>query len=154
MATVYDGASGPEIEIPATRASDGAAVTERVPGMFLVDANGTPAAFPPTPVTAAAQDSTGAMKPADLTFLGHQLDVAITTSNGLTVPNGTRYAVIQAKGAAAVKYRYDGVTTAPTASVGMTLPANSELAVDITALANMRFIQAAASAVLDVAYFS
>lgn len=122
----------------------------------LTDANGNavnPA--PATPVQAAAQDSTGAMKAPVYTFLGHQLGVAVDTSTGLTVPAGTRYAIIQAR-AQAVKYRYDGSTTAPTSTVGMSLAAGGELAVDVgqAGITAMRFISATAGALLDVAYFS
>lgn len=115
--------------------------------------NGEPTAL--SGPSAAALDATNAQKPPILTFLGHQLDVAVTTSAGLTVPAGTRYAIIQAKGAA-VKYRYDGATTPPTATVGMSLANGQELAVDVgqTAINAMRFIQAAPTATLDVAYFS
>jgi hypothetical protein len=113
-------------------------------------------ATPATPVSAVAQDSTGAMKAPIYTYISSQLDLTITTSTALTVPAGTRFAIIQAKGTASVKYRYDGATTAPTASVGITLPAGSELLIDIgqAGIAAMRFIQSAATTVLDVSYFS
>lgn len=129
----------------------GRAVRAVVPAFIATTASGdSPVA---TPVTAAAQDATGAMKAPTYTFLGHQLGLAVDTSTGLTVPATTRYAIVQAR-AQAVKYRYDGNTTAPTSTVGMSLAAGGELAVDVVGIANMRFISATAGALLDVAYFS
>lgn len=126
--------------------------------VFNVDTNGnpvTPPSAPPVPLTSAAQDSTGAGKAPVYTFLTQQRDVAVVTSTQLTVPATARYAIVQAKGAA-VKYAYDGATTPPTATAGMTLANGGELALDIAKVGMdaMRFIQAAATATLDVAYFS
>lgn len=79
------------------------------------------------------------------------LSAALATAKALTVPAGAQYAIVQNNGTAAVRYRDDGAN--PTASVGQMLPNGQELFYegDLTAL---RFIQAAAGAILDVAYYA
>lgn len=126
---------------------DGKLVRTVAPGFIPLNSSGQPAG-----PTAAAQDTTGSTKPALLTFLGHQLGLAVDTSTALIVPPGTRYAQIQAR-AQAVRYRYDGATTPPTASSGLTLAAGAELDTDVD-LTAFRAIGVIAGAFLDVAYFS
>lgn len=69
-----------------------------------------------------------------------------------TVPAGMQlgYVVIQNNGTANVRWRDDG--TAPTASVGMILPAGSELDYygETTAL---QFIEVGGGAALDITYY-
>ena len=78
-----------------------------------------------------------------------QHNLAITTSTGLTVPQGAVYATVQAA-TATVKYTTDGTT--PTASVGMTLVAGNSLGVPgQTLMKAIRFISS--SGTLDVEYF-
>lgn len=79
-----------------------------------------------------------------------QHNLAIVASTALTVPTGATYATIQAA-TAQVKYTTDG-TTAPTSTVGMTLPAGSGVILSgATVLANFRAISATGT--LDVEYF-
>ena len=68
------------------------------------------------------------------------------------VPGGpAAYGVIQNNGTSGVRWRDDG--TAPTAAVGMLLPAGSEL--DYSGdLALIQFIEVAAGAVLDVNFYA
>ena len=84
-----------------------------------------------------------------LTALGYQQITNLSTSTALTVPSGAKTAVIQAK-VADVRWRDDG--TAPTASVGMTLPANGERVFNAS-LSAVRFIQVTAGAIIDVSYY-
>jgi hypothetical protein len=70
-------------------------------------------------------------------------------SEGGTVPTTATYAVIQAE-SQAVRWRDDG--QAPTASVGMRIPAGGELFYDGN-LSAIRFIEEAASAKLNVSYY-
>lgn len=85
-----------------------------------------------------------------LSALGFQQITSLSTSTALTVPSGAGLAVIQAEGAA-VRWRDDG--TAPTASVGMLLPAGAELRYTGT-LGALRLIQTDSGAVIDVSYYA
>lgn len=85
-----------------------------------------------------------------LTALGYQQITSLSASTALTVPGSASVALIQAEGAD-VRWRDDG--TAPTASVGMLLPAGAELRYT-GALAALRLIQASAGAVLNVSYYA
>lgn len=85
-----------------------------------------------------------------LSALGYQQLSSISASTALTVPGGAGLAVVQAEGAD-VRWRDDGV--APTASVGMLLPAGAELRYT-GALGSLRLIQASAGAVVNVSYYS
>ena len=84
-----------------------------------------------------------------LSALGFQQITSLSTSTALTVPSGAGLAVIQAEGAA-VRWRDDG--TAPTATVGMLLPAGAERVFDAS-LAAVRLIQTASGAVVNVSYY-
>lgn len=80
-----------------------------------------------------------------------QHNLAIVSSTALTLPSGVLQAVVCANGNA-VNYTWDGATT-PTASVGLSL-ANGQC-IQFSGpliLANLRFIQAAATATLNVTY--
>lgn len=85
-----------------------------------------------------------------LTALGYQQITSLSSSAALTVPSGATIAVVQAEGAD-VRWRDDG--TAPTATVGMLLPAGAELRYT-GALAALRLIQASAGATVNVSYYA
>lgn len=80
--------------------------------------------------------------------LGYQ-QILPSTSTGLTVPATATYAIIQAEGQA-VRWRDDG--TAPTAAIGMVIGVGGELSYDGN-LNAIRFIEAAATAKLNVSYY-
>lgn len=87
--------------------------------------------------------------------LGYQQITNLAAAVGLIVPNNplngipTR-AIIQAE-AQAVRWRDDG--TAPTTTVGMVLAAGTSMVYDGN-LSAIRFIESAASARLNVAFYS
>lgn len=81
--------------------------------------------------------------------LGYQQITNVATSVGLTVPAGAQRALIQPTGQA-VRWRDDG--TDPTATVGMRIALNGELFYDGD-LSVIEFIQEAAGAVLNIAYY-
>lgn len=86
-----------------------------------------------------------------LTALGFEQITSLSSSAALTVPSGATIAVVQAEGVD-VRWRPDGATTAPTASVGMLLPAGAERVFD-GGLSSVRFIQATSGAVINVSYY-
>ena len=86
-----------------------------------------------------------------LTALGFEQITALSSSAALTVPSGATVAVVQAD-VADVRWRPDGATNAPTASVGMLLPSGAERVFD-GGLAPVRFIQVTAGAVINVSYY-
>ena len=80
-----------------------------------------------------------------------QFGVTVASSTGLTIPSGALQAVISVEGNS-VRYTYDGTTT-PTASVGHLLTAGQAIQFSgMTLLANLKFIQVAATATLNVSY--
>lgn len=80
-----------------------------------------------------------------------QHNLGIVTSTALTVPATALQAVVCAAGNN-VNYTYDG-TTAPTITVGMPLATGQCIQFSgATVLSNLRFIQKAATATLDVSY--
>lgn len=81
--------------------------------------------------------------------LGYQQITDLSSSTTLTVPSGSTLAVIQCT-AQNVRWRDDG--TAPTATVGMQL-APGDYFFYTGELSNIRFIEEAASAVLNISYF-
>jgi hypothetical protein len=83
-----------------------------------------------------------------------QHGLAITSSTALTVPAGSTYAVVCAKGGGA-NYTTDGATT-PTGSVGTALAQNNCSAFPgAQTLSNLRFIQQTGSTTtLDVNYWN
>jgi len=82
--------------------------------------------------------------------LGYQQITDLSAAVGLTVPDGARFALIQAKTKALV-WRDDG--TAPTSTVGMDLAAGSTLEYpgDLTTI---KLIEAEASATCNVSYYA
>lgn len=84
------------------------------------------------------------------TPLGYQQITSLSAAEKLTVPTGANMAVVIATGQA-VAWRDDG--TAPTATIGMPLPVNTPLIVCGLALAAIQFIQASATATLDISYY-
>lgn len=93
-----------------------------------------------------------AIAPYSFTPLGpSQNALGVATATTLTIPIGAAYATVCVEGAA-VRWTWDGTTT-PTASVGQPMLANSCTAFSGAAiLANLKFIQQAATATLDVEY--
>jgi hypothetical protein len=81
---------------------------------------------------------------------GYQQIVGMVASTALTVPAGANVALITCEGQA-VRWRDDG--TAPTAAIGMELQIGPALFYDGT-LSAIRFIQEAATATLNVSYYS
>ncbi len=81
--------------------------------------------------------------------LGYEQITSLNTVKNLTPPATATYAIIQAE-TQAVRWRDDG--TAPTSSVGMTIAAGGELRYDGT-LTAIKFIEATASAKLNVSYY-
>ncbi len=88
---------------------------------------------------------------------GYQQITTVSSAVGLTLPpsntpdgRAPTFAIIQAA-TQAVRWRDDG--TDPTATVGMTIPAGGEIRYDGN-LNAIRFIEAAASAQLNISYYS
>jgi hypothetical protein len=81
--------------------------------------------------------------------LGYQ-QILPTVSTGLTIPAGTRYAIVTCLGAA-VRWRDD--RAAPTPTVGYPLSPGSELLYDSGSLPGLRFIEQTAGAELNVCYY-
>lgn len=90
-------------------------------------------------------------KDGQTTPKGFQQITALGAVVALTPPAGATIAVVVAE-TSSVRWRDDGV--APTASVGMLLAAGTYLTFTDTNLAAVQFIQTAAGAVLDVAYYA
>lgn len=109
-----------------------------------------------TPTTCVPVSSVAPFPASDMPYnftplTPDQHNLAIVSSTALTIPIGSLQAVVCVSGNA-VKYTYDGTTT-PTALIGMPL-ANGQCIQfsGATVLANLRFIQTAATATLDVSY--
>jgi len=81
---------------------------------------------------------------------GFQQITGLSSVKGLTVPVGARMCRIEAT-TQAVRWRDDG--TDPSSTVGMTLAAGAGIDYD-GELTKIRFIEAAASAVLNVSYYA
>ena len=82
--------------------------------------------------------------------LGYQQITSLSASTALTVPDGATLAVVTPE-SQSVRWRDDGI--APTASVGMPLTLLTTLSYDGD-LKNIRFIQQAASATINVSYYA
>jgi len=83
--------------------------------------------------------------------VGYQQLTSVPTTTALTVPAGTRMALIQAE-AQNVRWRDDG--TASTATVGMRLFAGETLRYDAGQIAALQFIQETGTAILNVSYYA
>jgi hypothetical protein len=81
--------------------------------------------------------------------LGHQQITSLSSSTGLTVPDGTSFCMIQAE-TQSIRWRDDG--TVPTASVGMLLAAGDTLHYT-GKTKNLRIIETTASAKINVSYY-
>jgi hypothetical protein len=89
--------------------------------------------------------------PAALTPVAtSQMGLTVATATALTVPATATTAVITVEGNS-VRYRDDG--TAPTASVGTLIPVGAVMTLKLTSFTNAQFIQTAATANIDVAYY-
>lgn len=82
--------------------------------------------------------------------LGYQQITSLSGAAALTVPTGTKFCVVQTE-TKDVRWRDDGVD--PTASVGMLVPAGLSILLEGN-LPNLRFIETAASAKLNVSYYA
>lgn len=83
--------------------------------------------------------------------LGYQQITSLSAAVGFaSVPQGTVAVLIQPK-TQAIRMRADG--TNPTAAVGYPLAAGAEMILTISELADIRFIEQAASATLDCWFF-
>lgn len=83
---------------------------------------------------------------------GYRQMTGITASTGLpTPPANTRRAIIQAE-AQAIRWRDDG--TAPTATVGMVIPAGGELRYDGADMSAIKLIQVTTGAIANVSYYA
>lgn len=82
--------------------------------------------------------------------LGYQQITSLSSSTGLTVPADANYCIVIPE-TQAVRWRDDGV--APSATVGYPLAVGSELRYDGD-LNRIRFFEQAASAKINVAYYS
>jgi hypothetical protein len=83
--------------------------------------------------------------------LGFQQIVGLAVSTGLTLPAGTESADVQVI-AQAVSWRGDAI--APTAVIGMQIPAGTTITFDCSqSLAQLRFIELVASATLNITYY-
>ena len=112
--------------------------------------NTADAVFGIDPSTGAPVNPNVAPKDAIYKPLGYQQIVGLAASTALTVPTEATYAIITCENQI-VRWRDDGV--APTASVGMQLSPNSSIWYDAS-LSEIRFIQTAATATLNVSYYS
>lgn len=84
--------------------------------------------------------------------LGYEQLTGLSASKGLqSIPSGARFAIIQAE-SQNVRWRDGTSGTAPTASVGMQLQAGSDMFYN-GQLSLLRFIEEAASAKVNVAYY-
>lgn len=93
------------------------------------------------------------------TFIGHTLGIAIVVSSQIgasvaaAITKGANQAIIQADGTAAVSYTLDGTTTPTTAAGGgLLIPAGGSITLNMTDAAAAKFIQRAATTVLNVLY--
>ena len=81
---------------------------------------------------------------------GFQQITSLSSATALTVPAGSDYAVIHCE-TQNVRWRDDG--TSPTTTVGMILPAGSELEYE-GPLSVIKFIEVTASAVLNITFYA
>lgn len=82
--------------------------------------------------------------------LGYQQITSLSAAVGLTIPDGTVLALITCE-TQAVRWRDDG--TDPTASIGYPLATATELQYAAAQLPELKFIEQAASATLNICYY-
>lgn len=82
--------------------------------------------------------------------LGYQQITNLSAAVGLTIPAGAAFCLVTPSGQA-VRWRDDG--TNPTASVGYPLPVGAEMRYSAQSFGSLKFIEVAASAVLDVCFY-
>lgn len=82
--------------------------------------------------------------------LGYQKITSLVSATALTVPDGTKFAVVIAE-SQSVRWRDDG--TSPTGTTGMLLPVNTEHVFDEGQVNVVEFIETAASAALHISYY-
>lgn len=82
--------------------------------------------------------------------MGFQQITGLSAVKGLTVPTGARMCRIEAA-TQAVRWRDDGMV--PSSTVGMTLAAGASIDYD-GELTRIQFVEAAASAVLNISYYA
>lgn len=90
--------------------------------------------------------------PGAMDVMGHQQMTSLSSATAPTITAGTRWILAQAE-SQSVRWRCDG--TAPTASVGMIIYAGDAptiLPIASTSIANLKFIEVAASAKLNLTY--
>lgn len=91
-------------------------------------------------------------------FCGHTLAVAIVTAQPIgasvaaALALGAQQAIIQVDGTAAVSYTLDGTTPTTAAGGGLLIPAGGSIVLNMTDAAAAKFIQRAATSVLNVTY--
>lgn len=85
-----------------------------------------------------------------VTPVGYQQIVGLVAATALTVPTGAQYALIVCT-AQNVRWVDDGST--PTATLGMLLKTTDPALWYVGKLSRLKFIQAAATATLDVLYY-
>jgi len=91
--------------------------------MSVTGGNGTSAASSSNPVPVAG---------ATFNFLSHQQLTLTTGSLALpTIPATATTAIVQNNGTQGGRFRYDGATTAPTASTGQRVAANGVVTMDV-----------------------
>ena len=86
-----------------------------------------------------------------LTSGPYQQITSLVAATGLTIPDGSETAIIQAEGQA-IRWTDDGVTI-PTSSVGMILQAGASIVYN-GQLSKFRAIQVAGGAILNVSYYT
>lgn len=90
------------------------------------------------------------LKPYIYTPMGYQQIASLSAATTLTVPTGATIVFISV-GAAAVRWRDDGVP--PTSSVGMPVSIGAQMQYSGT-LSAIQFIQQTSGAILDISYYS
>lgn len=85
-----------------------------------------------------------------LDALGYQQITSLSSATGLTIPAGTSKIIVTPT-TQAVRWRDDG--TNPTSTVGYPLAAGSELVYTAAQKGSLKFIEQAASAVLNICYY-
>lgn len=91
------------------------------------------------------------VKDTPLVPKGYQQIVNPGTSTALTVPTGSRYAMLNVEGANGVRFRDDG--SAPTAAIGMLLTAGTNYWYT-GVLSKVRVIAGGAAGTVNVSYYA